>query len=195
MLWSLDESYIALCYIRHLSYCFYIAVNRICVATSRVDGALKPWSAIHLGVGKTKTCIPGFACSIYVKSASAAGAEEIITLIHRPKWRCSSMLWSMESMTRHKRSHGHPLHPGLAPDVLTLSCLWIQLGQDERVRLTARHSLTIIQFTAHVILISNTHSQQYRNNRHDLHSTTASRKMPGTECGPLHDLCRPYQSI
>ena len=30
------------------------------------------------------------------------------------------------------------------------------------------------------------------NNRHDLRSTTASRKMPGTECGPLHDLCRPY---
>ena len=34
-----------------------------------------------------------------------------------------------------------------------------------------------------------------RNNRHHLHSKTASRKMPGTECGPLHDLCRPYQSI
>ena len=34
--------------------CFYIAVNRICVAISRVDGALKPWSAIHLGVGNSK---------------------------------------------------------------------------------------------------------------------------------------------
>ena len=31
-----------LSYIRHLSYCLYIAVNRICVAISRVDGALKP---------------------------------------------------------------------------------------------------------------------------------------------------------
>ena len=41
-------------YIRHLSYCFYIAVNRICVAISRVDGALKPWSAIHLGAGNSK---------------------------------------------------------------------------------------------------------------------------------------------
>ena len=69
------------------------------------------------------------------------------------------MLWSMENITRHKRSHGHPLHPGLAPDVLTLSCLWVQLGQDERLRLTARLSLTIIQFTVHVILISNTQSQ------------------------------------
>ena len=109
---------------------------------------------------QTKTCIPGFACSSYVKSASAAGAEEIITVIQRPKWQCSSMLWSMKSMTRHKTSHGHPLHPSLATDVLTLSCLWIQLGQDERVRLTARLSLTIIQFSAHVILISNTRSQQ-----------------------------------
>ena len=90
------------------------------------------------------------------KVASAAGAEEIITIIQRPKRRCSSMLWSMESMTRHNRNYGNPLHPGLAPDVLTLSCLWIQLGQDERVRLF----LTIIQFTAHVILISNTYSQQ-----------------------------------
>ena len=37
--------------------------------------------------------------------------------------------------------------------------------------------------------------EKQRNNRHDLHSTTASRKMPGTECGPLYDPCRPYQSI
>ena len=133
---------IGLCYIRHLSYGFYITVDRIYVAISRVDGALKPWSAIHLGVGnsKQKTCISGFAFSRYVKSASAAGAKGIITMIQRPKWRCSSMLWSMESMTRHKRSHGHPLHPGLAPDVLTMSWLWIQLGQDERVRLTLRAS-------------------------------------------------------
>ena len=41
-------------YIRHLSYCFYIAVNRICIAISRGDGALKPWSAVHLGVGNSK---------------------------------------------------------------------------------------------------------------------------------------------
>ena len=37
--------------------------------------------------------------------------------------------------------------------------------------------------------------EEKRNNRHDLHSKTASREMPGTECGPLHDLCRPYLSI
>ena len=40
--------------LRHYDYCFYIAVNRICVTISRVDGALKPWSAIHLVVGNSK---------------------------------------------------------------------------------------------------------------------------------------------
>ena len=63
-------------YIRHLSYCFYIAVNRICVAISRVDGALKPWSAIHLGVGNSKHKPAYLDLPVrYVKSASAAGAE------------------------------------------------------------------------------------------------------------------------
>ena len=37
--------------------------------------------------------------------------------------------------------------------------------------------------------------ERQRNNKHDLYNMTALRKMPGTECGPLHDLCRPYQSI
>ena len=120
---------------KHLSYCFCIAVNWICVAIPRVDGALKPWSAVHPGVSNY---ISGFACSSYV-NALAAGAEEITSLIQWPKLQCSNML-SMESMTRHNRSHGHPLHLGLAPDVLTLSCLWIQLGQDKRVRLTLRTS-------------------------------------------------------
>ena len=59
-------------------------------------------------------------------------------------------------MTRHNRSHVHPLYLDLALDVLTRSCLWIQLGQVD----SARFSLTIIQFTAHAILISNTHTQQ-----------------------------------
>ena len=37
--------------------------------------------------------------------------------------------------------------------------------------------------------------EKKRNNRHDLHSRTASRKMPGTECGPLHDLFRPNKAF
>ena len=43
-----------LTYIRHLSYCFCIVVNCICVAISRVHGALKAWSEIHLGNSKQK---------------------------------------------------------------------------------------------------------------------------------------------
>ena len=63
-------------------------------------------------------------------------------------------------MTRHSRSHGHPLHPGLAPDVLThLPLDPAKSGRESEVD-SAHLSLTIIQFTAHVILISNTHSQQ-----------------------------------
>ena len=46
---SVDTSYI-----RHLSYCFCVAVNWICIAISRVDGALKAWSALHLEVGNPK---------------------------------------------------------------------------------------------------------------------------------------------
>ena len=34
--------------------------------------------------------------------------------------------------------------------------------------------------------------ERQRNNRHDLYSTTASRKMPGTECGPPHSLIRGF---
>ena len=37
--------------------------------------------------------------------------------------------------------------------------------------------------------------ERQRNNWHDLHSKTASIEMPGTECAPQHDLCRPCQSI
>ena len=80
-------------------------------------------------------------------------------MIQRPKRRCSSMSWSMDRMTRHNINHSHLLHPGLAPDVLPLD----PVSEAERVRMTVRLSLTIIQFTAHVILISNTYSQQAHN--------------------------------
>ena len=41
-------------YYRNLSYCFCRAIDWICVAISRVDKALKPWSAICLGVDNSK---------------------------------------------------------------------------------------------------------------------------------------------
>ena len=46
--------YLSHAYIRHMSYCFCKAVDQICVAISRAEGAQKPWSAIHLGDGNSK---------------------------------------------------------------------------------------------------------------------------------------------
>ena len=37
--------------------------------------------------------------------------------------------------------------------------------------------------------------KRQRINRHDLHSKTASREMPRTECRSIHDVCRPHQSF
>ena len=59
---SVIESPLLWCYIRQSSYCFYIAVNRICVTISRVDGALKPWSAIYLRVGNSKQNLHIWIC-------------------------------------------------------------------------------------------------------------------------------------
>ena len=69
-------NYFNLVYISHLSYCFCTAVNRIYVAISRADGALKPWSAIHLGEGNSKPTYLDFYCSSYVKSASVVGRKK-----------------------------------------------------------------------------------------------------------------------
>ena len=62
-------------------------------------------------------------------------------------------------MTRHNRSHGHPLHPGSRCPDTVLPLDPARSGRESEVD-SARLSLFIIQFTAHVILISNTHSQQ-----------------------------------
>lgn len=46
---------------------------------------------------------------------------------------------------------GYPLHPALSPAILTMSCHWAQVNQDDRVRLTtAQLSLTIIQVSMQV---------------------------------------------
>ena len=87
-------------YIRHLSYCFCIAVN-----CSNIQGRLSPQALVGNPSRRrqlqTNTYISGFAGSSYVKSASVAGAEEIMSPIQWPKWQCSSMLWGMQSMTKH----------------------------------------------------------------------------------------------
>ena len=50
---------------------------------------------------------------------------------------------------------------------------------------------TVRAFTGKLMCIQ----KGQRNNWHDLHSKTASVEMLGTECWPLHYLCRPYHSI
>ena len=43
-------------------YIFCIAVKVFCVTTSRVDGTLKSWSAIHLGIGNSKQNLHIWIC-------------------------------------------------------------------------------------------------------------------------------------
>ena len=69
-------------------------------------------------------------------------------LIQRSKTRYINMLWNMWSITRHKRSYGHPLHPDLTPDVLTwgLPLGTVSSGKGTEV-VSAYPFLTIIQFS------------------------------------------------
>ena len=68
-------------------------------------------------------------------------------MIQRSKQRYSNMLWNMRSITRHKRSYGHPLHPDLTPDVLTcvLPLGTVSSGRESEVE-SAHFFLTVIQF-------------------------------------------------
>ena len=68
-------------------------------------------------------------------------------MIQRSKQRYSNMLWNMRSITKHKSSYGHPLHPDLTPDVLTcvLSLGTVSSGRESEVE-SAHLFLTIIQF-------------------------------------------------
>ena len=62
----------------------------------------------------------------------------------------------------HKRRFGHPLHPDLTPDVLTgvLSLGPNRSGKENEFD-SAHFVFTIIQFTAHAILMLNTHALAY----------------------------------
>ena len=80
-------------------------------------------------------------------------------MIQRSKQRYSNMLWNMRSITRHKRSYGHPLHPDLTPDVLT--CV-LPLG-------TVSSVLTIIQFFSACHLTSHTQALAYTTQSYHIH--------------------------
>ena len=94
-------------------------------------------------------------------------------MIQRSKQRYSNMLWNMRSITRHKRSYGHPLHPDLTPDVLTcvLPLGTVSSGRESEVE-SAHLFLTIIQFSAHVILLLNTQALAYTTQSYHIHLHT-----------------------
>ena len=101
-------------------------------------------------------------------------------LIQRSKQRYSNMLWNMWSITRHKRSYGHPLHPDLTPDVLT--CVWplgtVSSGRESEVE-SAHLFLTIIQFFSACHLTSQ-HTSTCIHNSIISHSPTRFiQKVPG----------------
>ena len=82
------------------------------------------------------------------------------------------MLWNMRSITRHKRSYGHPLQPDLTPDVLTcvLPLGTVSSGSESEVE-SAHLFLTIIQFFSACHLTLNTQAlanttQSYRIHLH-----------------------------
>ena len=116
------------------------------------------------------------------------------------------MLWNMRYITRHKISYGHPLHPELTPDVLTcvLPLDTVSSGRESEVE-SVHLFLTIIQFTAHVILLLNTQALAYTTQSYHIHLHTtkvlwrwASGEAVGVRCTgscscrPAH---RPFSSI
>ena len=91
----------------------------------------------------------------------------------RSKQRYSNMLWNMWSITRHKRSYCHQLQPDLTPDVLTcvLPLGTVSSGRESEVE-SAHLFLTIIQFSAHVILLLNTQTLAYTTQSYHTHLHT-----------------------
>ena len=94
-------------------------------------------------------------------------------MIQRSKQRYSNMLWNMRSITRHKRSYGHPLHPDLTPKVWTcvLPLGTVSSGRESEVE-SAHHFLSIIQFFSACLLTSQHTSTCIHNSYHiHLHTT------------------------
>ena len=85
--------------------------------------------------------------------------EDVVeTYTFRIVWLCGSVSAYIQNCLSTSEPLWGPKKVVHLPPPLLL--LWIKLGQDKSEVDSARLSLTIIQFTVHVILISNTHSQQ-----------------------------------
>ena len=157
-----NESRLYLINLHMTSYCFCIAVNRICVAISRADGALEPWSAIHLGEGNSKQKptyldLPVPACKVcfgswgginHFSDSTAQTAMQLHVVEHEEHDKALNKSWSSIASRLSSRclETVMPLDPARSGRVSEVN--------------SARLSLTIIQFTAHVILIIYTQQQQ-----------------------------------
>ena len=77
------------------------------------------------------------------------------------------MLWNMRSITRHKRSYGHPLHPDLTPNFLTrvLPLGTVSSGRESEVE-SAHLFLTIIQFFSACHLTSHIYQRHAKKLNH-----------------------------
>ena len=129
---------------------------------SRVDGALKPRPANHLGAGNSKQTLRTLICLIqlckvsfgswsggnhyYDSKAQTAMQQRVVE--HGEHDKAQQKSWSSTASGLSSRCLDTvlPLDPARS-------------GWESEVD-SARHSLTIIRYTAHVILISNTQSQQ-----------------------------------
>ena len=115
------------------------------------------------------------------RTVSADGAEKIINLVQQSKLRFSSMLWNMKSITRHKISYGHPLHPDLTPDVLTCVVPLSTVGSGRESGVDpAHHSITLIKFNSVCHLISQ-HTRTCIHNFIITHSPSHAQKSCGGE--------------
>ena len=149
-------------YTRHLSYCFRVAVNRICVVVSRADGALKPWSAIHLGEDNPKqklhiwiclfqlckVCLGSWGGRNHFSDSTAQTAMQQHVVEHEEHDKAVKKSWS---------STASGLSSRCLDTVLPLD--HARSGRESEVN-SAFFSFTIIQFTTHVILIIYTQQQQ-----------------------------------
>ena len=83
------------------------------------------------------------------------------------------MSWNMWSITRHKRSYGHPLHPDLTPDVLTCVLPLGTVSSGREIEVESAHLfLTIIQFFSACHITSQNQALAYTTQSYHIHLQT-----------------------
>ena len=138
-----------------MSYCFCIAINRICVAISRADGALnssrrRQLKNLHIWTclfQLCKVCFGSWSGRNHFSDSAAQTAMQQHVVEHEEHDKAQKTSWSSTASGLSSRCLDTVLP--LAP---------ARSGREEVD--TALLSITIIQFTAHVFLIIYTQQQQ-----------------------------------